>query len=145
LKDAAHTVRAWWKKMRRSLAEVPRLTIAIKPLSSIHRDFPTLVSPRLALCHLRHRLLSSNRPIAPSAPHDIRAYLNSSQPTVSTLIYPPEQRVSQSTFQALAARSLRSLQYTCSGRVSSVAHIISIEHTYSITTPRRQPALEVLQ
>ena len=62
LKDAAHTVRAWWKKMRRSLAEVPRLTIAIKPLSSIHRDFPTLVSPRLALCHPRHRLLSSISP-----------------------------------------------------------------------------------
>ena len=29
-KDAAYTVRAWWKKMRRSLAEGPCLTIANK-------------------------------------------------------------------------------------------------------------------
>ena len=137
--DAArHTVPICSKNMRRSLAEMVCLTIAISLVSSVHCGFQRLfriVSPCVTL------VIVSSPPRNTIGASRSRAYMNSSsQPTVSTLICLPNNESANLPFQALAARSLRSLQHTCSGRVSSVAHFISIQHTNSTTTPRRPPA-----
>jgi hypothetical protein len=134
-----HTVPICSKNMRRSLAEMVYLTIAMSLISSIiHRGFQRLfriVSPCVTL------VIVSSPPRNTIGASRSRAYMNSSgQPTVSTLICLPNNESANLPFQALAARSLRSLQHTCSGRVSSVAHFISIQHTNSTTTPRRPPA-----
>ena len=133
-----HTVPICSKNMRRSLAEMVCLTIAISLVSSVHRGFQRLfrmVSPCVTL------VIVSSPPRNTIGASRSRAYMNSSgQPTVSTLICLPNNESANLPFQALAARSLRSLQHTCSGRVSSVAHFISLQHTNSTTTPRRPPA-----
>ena len=81
-KDAASTARTCMKNMRRSLALDVLCCMSDNGIHDsnhtgiIHqRSITTLVSPRRALCHSRHRLLAL---VTPSMPRYTRACMNSS-------------------------------------------------------------------